>query len=76
MISLCIQAAKYNDGTAENCELVKKFEKKAYGCDSIAYWITIVFFTIILLLHATFMGSQLIYRDTGNWNTCRTGSGC
>ena len=51
MISLCIQAAKYNDGTAENYEVVKKFEKKAYGCDSIAYWITIVFFTIAFACH-------------------------
>ena len=46
MISPCLQAAKYNDGTAENYEVAKKFEKKANGCGFVAYWITIVFFTI------------------------------
>ena len=44
---ICIQAAKYNDGTAENYEVAKRFEKKAYCCGSIAYWTTIVFFTIV-----------------------------
>ena len=43
---LYLQAAKYNDGTTENYEVAKKFEKKADVCGSIAYWITIVFFTI------------------------------
>ena len=46
MIFPCIQAAKYNDGTAENYEVAKKFEKKANGCEFVAYWITIVFFAI------------------------------
>ena len=46
MIFPCIQAAKYNDGTAENYEVAKKFEKKANGCGFVAYWIIIAFFAI------------------------------
>lgn len=59
---LYLQAAKYNDGTAENSEIAKKFELKAEHCDSIAYWITVVFFAIAFA--CTFFGTVVIITIT------------
>ena len=59
---LCLQAARYNDGTAENFEIAKKFELKAERCDSIAYWITVVFFAIAFA--CTFFGTVVIITIT------------
>jgi len=40
------QAAEYNDGTAENYETAKEFEKKAFCCALIAYRVAIAFLAI------------------------------
>ena len=62
MVFLYLQATRYNDGTAENSEIAKKFELKAERCDSIAYWITVVFFAIAFA--CTFFGTVVIITIT------------